>query len=161
MLQVSEYVRSVVAKTPWHERSRVQYLFELEKIARGETRTWGWVYNAYVRPQRMKEHWADYLKILDEVDPNWRELERQAWQEEYERRRREYLDTERRGAATAVAEERQQRELWARTGQPVPDLASERAVLVSEDEFERYFTSRGIRPPWTPSWTPGTPHARR
>lgn len=159
-MQVSEYVRSVVARTPWEDRGSIQYLFELEKIARGQTRSWRWIYNAYVRPQRMKAHWTDYVSILNEVDPQWRERQLQAWQAEYETRRREYLETERRIARDALVEDAQQRELWARTGQRVTDRLRVRDELSSEEALERHFSSRGVRPPWTPNWMPGSPEAR-
>jgi len=158
----TSYVRERIAQTPWERRAEIEPLLMLERIVLGEMDRAGWVWNGYVRPQIIKAHHSDYLAILDELTPGWREEAWARWRRERDQERDRYLTASREAASRRRAEFEERVQTWRAAGHSFdvePAYEPHPLEGLDLDELEAWHIARGIRPPWEPRWHPERPYA--
>lgn len=148
----TNYVRERLSRTPWSQRGEIERLLELEDIASGLTRSWGWVYNGYVRPQRIRERHSDYLSILNELRPADVQRSLREYQDELEQARAAHLGQRQAEATRRRGQFEESVRIWRKHGGSLDEkptyvpLPTEELTL---DQEEAYYRARGLSPPWT------------
>ena len=156
----SQYVRDLIAQTPWQDRAQIDDLLTLERIILGETNHAGWVWNAYVRPTLIKRLHAEYTAIRDELDAGWREREHERWQKERGENLQSFLGDIQRGAQEHRGTFEAQLQAWREAGHdldPPPPYEPAKFEGWSLDEIRTWHEERSLRLPWEPTWQPDSP----